>query len=268
MRSITLGVAIAAALWAATPSVSHAGFQNGDLYLLSLAVPGPNTTLLKGIVRINPSSGVSSLFYHTGLTLHPFVDYDAYRDFLVFVQSDSLLGINSSGAITLLNHLPSNQIGALAARGDGPIFFQLGAELRYIDAGNVLQAVLDQPGTATFTLGGVQSMKELFYDKHSQSLIAACLGGEVGVCPDPDQMCAAKIPLSAGGTQVTGAVVGAQYEVSTSGETPVDMSGLPGAGTAHARAGPCHHDHRDVCGKWPLHRSIDHERRCLQQRAE
>ena len=228
MRSITLVVAIAAALWAATPSGSHAAFQNGDLYLLSLAVPGPNTTLLQGIVRINPSSGVSTLMYHTGLTLHPFVDYDAYRDLLVFVQSDSLLGINSTGTLTLLNHLPSNQIGPVASRGDGSIFFQLGAELRYIDGSNVLHAVLDQPGTATFTLGGVQSMKELYYDRHTQSLIAACLGGAVGVCPDANQMCVARIPLNAGGTQVSGAVTGAQYEVSASGETPVDLSGLPG----------------------------------------
>src|SRR5262249_26071910 len=117
MRSTILVAAIAAVLWSALPSTSHAAYQNGDLYLLSLAVPAPNTRLLQGIIRINPATGVSSLFYHTGLTLHAFVDYDAYRDMLVFEQSDSMLGINSSGTLTLLNHLPSNQVGALAARG-------------------------------------------------------------------------------------------------------------------------------------------------------
>jgi hypothetical protein len=185
--------------------------------------------LLQGIIRIDPTTGVSSLFYHTGLTLRAFVDYDAYRDMLVFEQSDSLLGINSSGTLTLLNHLPTNQVGALVARGDGLIYFQLGAELHYIDASNVLHGVLDQPGTATFVMdGGIQSMKEMYYDRHTQSLIAACFGGQVGVCPDATKMCVAKIPLNAAGTQVSGAVSGAQAEVSTSGETPVDMSGLPG----------------------------------------
>jgi FlgD Ig-like domain len=229
MRPFILAAAIAAAMLAAIPDIGLAAFQNGDLYLLSPALPGPNTTTIKGIVRVNPSTGTSTLLYSTGIGLGSYVDYDAYRDLLVFTRSDSLLGINSSGAVTLLNHLPSLQVGAIAARGDGPVYIQIAAELRYIDAGNVLHGVLDQPGTATFSPpGGPLSIRELHYDRPSQSLIACFEGGTIGLCPDANQICATKIPLNVAGTQVSGALTSAQHDVSTSSEVVVDLSSLPG----------------------------------------
>ena len=229
MRVASLVAAVVAfSVLTAIPLAGHsADYQSGDLYLLSQSLPKPGGGAMRGIVRVDPSSGSSTLLYSTGVGMGNYLTYDSWRDLLVFARADSLLGIDASGSVSTLADLPAVP-GALAARGDGFIYLQINSELHYLDSGNVLQPVLDQPGTATFTIGGPSSIREMRYDDATQSLLVFFLGGAIGVCPDATQVCTGRIPLTVSGAQVAGAVLGAQAEVSTSGELVVGSGVLPG----------------------------------------
>jgi hypothetical protein len=224
--SLVAAVIFSSIVAAAANPVQSADYQAGDLYLLSQSLPKPGGGAIRGIVRIDPTSGTSTLLYSTGVGLGSYLAYDPFRDLLVFARVDSLLGITASGSVSTLADLPAAP-GALAARGDGYIYMQINSELHYLDTGNVLQPVLDAPGTATFSIGGPGSIREMRYDEGTGSLLAFFSGGAIGVCPDATQVCVAKIPLTAPGTQVAGAVAGAQVEVSTSGEAVVGSGALP-----------------------------------------
>jgi hypothetical protein len=229
MRCTGWVAAVLTGLFVFFPSTSHSAFQQGDLYLLSQGLPNQQGSgLVRGIVRIDPTSGASTLVYTSSLALGLYLEYDSFRDLLVFTRHDSLYGMDPSANLTLLEALPPWQEGAIASRGDGPIYIQLDSEIHYLDTGNVMHPLLDQAGTGTFAIGGAMSIRQLHYHEPTQSLIACFSGGAVAVCPDNTKICVAKVPLNAAGTQVIGPVTAVQYEVSGSGEEVAGLDDLPG----------------------------------------
>ena len=206
--ALVVTLTAAAALgWAALPAAATS-FQPGDLYLLSHALPAPGGGSLYGIVRIEPLSGVSTLLYASSTTLWTALAYDPFRDLLVFAHPDSLLlGVSADGVVTQLA-TPASAPQALAARGDGIIYMQIGTYFYYLDASNAQHPLLDIAGTGTFNLAPGGVVTEMRYDDLTNSLITLSAGAAISVCPDWTQVCAGKIPLTISGTQVASPMAG------------------------------------------------------------
>jgi hypothetical protein len=202
-------------------SATGAEFVPGDLYLFSHALPGPEGTSLYGIVRVEPLSGTTTLLYSSTVPLWVPFTYDPYRRLLVFAHSDGrLLGVDADGAVSELLTPPSAP-NALAARGDGILYMQVGAVFHYVDAANVQHPLLDQTGAGAYNFLPGGTVTELRYHAGTNSLIALSVGNSVPACSLTGQICATKIPLTAAGTQVAAAAIGVQTNISDSGEVAV-----------------------------------------------
>jgi hypothetical protein len=215
MKSIVGILALAALGFAAQPPSAADAFAYGDVYLLSRALP----TAGDGILRIDPVSGATSLLVDLPNPVQPTFSYDAFRDRLLFV--DNVIGLRTADAAGALGAIPTPVLPPqqVAARGDGIVYLWFGpgaaatAGLAYLDAANVVHDLLNAGGTArqTFT----SSFQEMLYDPGTNSLLAFS-GVAFGPCATAGQTCAVRIPLNAGGTQVSGALLSAQVEVSAS----------------------------------------------------
>jgi len=99
----------------------------------------------------------------------------------------------------------------------------------YLDATGALNTLLDSTGTVPFLIDGQGNfdVREILWDAGTNALFVASNTG--GACQGgaSDKVNVHKLPLSADGTRVAGPVSCAQFEVSTSGETPTGLSRGP-----------------------------------------
>src|SRR5262245_16783432 len=80
----------------AVPSEGARAFANGDLYLLSRALP----TVNDGILRIDPVTGSTSLLVDLPNPVLPTLSYDPFRDRLLFIEdTTSLRTVDAAGAL-------------------------------------------------------------------------------------------------------------------------------------------------------------------------
>jgi hypothetical protein len=208
-----------------------AAFESGDLYLLSRALPSVG----EGILRIDPASGATSLLVDAPSNLRPSLSYDPFRDRLLFVEMVAT-GVRTADEAGALATLPTAGTGPMqvAARGDGIVYLWFGpgtappalaAGFGYLDASNALHDLLNASGTARFTF--TSSFQDMLYDPGTNSLL--CFSGvPFGPCPTASQTCAVRIPLTADGTQVAGALSFVQVDVSASAESVDGSSRIPG----------------------------------------
>lgn len=190
-------------------------FEEGDIFLLSRALP--DVQPYEGIVEVNPDSGSVTELYRAETTVSPTLTYDAFRDLLIFSAVDSgLVGVNADGDLTML--VPQAQLQGpplVAARGDGIIYLWFGSptEFAYVDSMNTLHDLLDVPGTAPFGFPTGAIIQDMIYDPVSNALIVLTGVGIFPECPTNGPTCAAKIPLNAAGTQVSGPVTSVWTDV-------------------------------------------------------
>jgi hypothetical protein len=214
----------------ALPAVA-AAFQSGDLYLLSRGLP----VIGEGILRIDPATGATSVLVDAPTSLRPSFSYDAWRDRLLFVEMVGT-GVRTADDAGGLATLPTGLAAPMqiAARGDGKVYLWFGpgtappapaAGFGYLDASNALHDLLNAGGTARQTFPS--SFQDMLYDPGTNSLL--CFSGvPFGPCPAANQTCAVRIPLTADGTQVAGALQFVQVDISTSLESVDGSSRMPG----------------------------------------
>lgn len=205
-------------------------FALGDLYLASASLPGVGNA----VVRIDPTTGADTLLADLP-DINPFrgsLSWDPFRDRLLLnttpdLGESGLLAIDAAGNVAqLIPTSPSPRV--VAARGDGIVYlwYSSNQTLRYIDANDNVQDVLDLAGTSPYTLG--IAPLEMIYDPGTNALILFQASVQFTICPTTTSICAIKVPLTTDGTQVAGAETIAQQDVSTTGETPVGSGYLPG----------------------------------------
>jgi hypothetical protein len=213
--------------------LSQGLFQPGDLYLNSAASAGG------GLIRVDPFSGAASLVVNFPSSTRALA-YDPFRDRLVLVGDlGAGMGTYAVDPAGLESKLTSTNPRGIAPTGDGRIYmiggFSLAVtlpdQIGYVDAAGNLQFVLNQAGTADFTLStGAEKALGLVYDQATNSLLTAIAPG-AGACPggSTGMVNAYRIPLNAQGNQVAGPVVCAQFDVTPGGsdEAPVGLSRGP-----------------------------------------
>lgn len=206
-------------------------FVVGDLYLLSNSLPVTG----KGIVRIDPITGATSVLTTYSNSANSTLTYDAYRDRLVYSDSRStggLVAVDAAGTRTDLAPTLLTPV-MVAARGDGILYLlQSGSPytLRYLDAGGAVHDVLDVPGAAAFQIQSGNLYDEMIYDPGTNAvfLLTGTNGGVPPPCVTPGHTCAVKIPLTGAGTQVAGTLQFTDVDVSPSAEIVVGSGRAPG----------------------------------------
>jgi FlgD Ig-like domain len=223
---LAAGVLFALLSFAGAAPARGSGFKLGDLYLLSPTLPNGALTR-KGILRVDPLSGVPSLL--VDLTSNPGFQrtftYDASRDRLLYcdaLATGGITAVDATGATTSIAPTTATPL-LIAARGDGKVYlWYSGPEgFSVMDGAGTVSNLLDQAGTARFGFGQGKLLEEMIYVPSTNSLL--CLAGSIGMspCSNTSEVCVLSVPLDAAGTQVSGPVSSAQFEVSTSGETVV-----------------------------------------------
>jgi hypothetical protein len=228
---LLLGPLLCALLAPGTAFAQQAAFPLGELYMVTSGYPDVGNAL----VHIDPTTGdhdlVTDLSAFTAIV--PTLTWDPFRNRLLSaVQTGSpnggIVSIDAFGY--LRSPYPSEPTPTLlASRGDGIVYlWRLSSgTVRYIDAADTVHDLLDVSGTGIFTLSGL--VTEMIYDPGTDSLLMFQQGqNATATCPAAAETCAIKVPLTASGTQVAGALSAAQYDVSTSSEVPVGSGYLPG----------------------------------------
>lgn len=215
------------------------GFTAGDLFLHSPAIQGLSS-VHGAIVKIDPAKGVSSIFVDTVTTQSQqgAMAFDPYRQRLLFcaglgTTSDPkrLYAADGAGNLADLGFVNSS-FSSLAPTGDGRVYlrtFQPAAPYAYLDAVNRLHTLLDATGTAPFMIDGNSGfdVRGMIHDAATNALFVASPGGSTCAGGVVNRVNVRKLPLSPDGSRVVGPIGCAQFEVSTSGETPVGWSRLP-----------------------------------------
>jgi hypothetical protein len=217
----------------ASLGMSQGGFQPGDLYLNSAAAAGG------GLLRIDPLSGAAGLVVNFPSNTRA-ISYDPFRDRIVAVGDlGSGMGVYAIDPAGLGSKLTSTFPRGIAPTGDGRIYMiggfsfavPLFDRVGYVDAAGSLQFVLNQAGTADFSLStGFEKALGLVYDQATNSLLTVT-GPGTGACPggSTGMVSVYRIPLNAQGNQVAGPLACAQFDVSpgVSDEAPVGLSRGP-----------------------------------------
>ncbi|MBN2172093.1 MAG: hypothetical protein JW819_12310 [Candidatus Krumholzibacteriota bacterium] len=215
----------------AVPPAGATSFRVGDLYLLTGGHPAPE--IATGLLRIVPETGeVVSL---GEMAIYPgSLAYDPYRDRLLGYLdggAGGLLTVDADGVTAPLSEtLPGPFL--VAPRGDGILYAHYFStnDFYYIDASDELHPLLDG-SEELFSLGPDASPTQMQYDATTNALLV--FGGtddNLPGCPDPERSCVLRVPLSADGTRVEGAVVTVQVEISTTWEIVVGSGRGPGRG--------------------------------------
>ena len=231
----------AACLCLAALASPHAGaqaFVQGEMFLYSPTINGLSS-VDGAIVRVDPLTGTASLFVDTWTTLQAqgAACYDPYRKRLAFsagltsqFQPVRFWFADGSGTLQDAGFANVNW-SSLVATGDGRIYFRSNVPatpLQWLDAANRVHTLLDATGTAPYLVDGNGSfdVRGLAWDAGTNALFAAsyvsCPGGNA------NRVTVRRLPLSADGTRVSGAAGCAEFDVSSSGETPVGWSRAPG----------------------------------------
>ncbi|MBI3817253.1 MAG: hypothetical protein HY286_01075 [Planctomycetes bacterium] len=195
-------------------SATAQGFSDGDMYLVSQALPLGTGFSQQGLMRISPFDGSAALVKSfQGVTRS--VAYDPFRDRLAMnctVNNQSGLYFVDSDGNATYGGLNNSQAFQIAASGDGRIYCldAISRRLHVVDASGAISDLLDSSGSAPFALGGPvfnSSADDLYYDSGTNSLFfmqwtfATDCGWTSGTMPS-----IVKIPLAANGMQISGAV--------------------------------------------------------------
>ncbi len=223
------------ALLIAVPGLARgAVFTPGDLCLMTNSTPlyGP------AILRISPLSGATSLLLD--LSDSPAftgdLAWDPFRGKLLFTcyGIGGLCGLDANGNVSTVAATGWGP-WTFTSRGDGIIYmwahFGDGTDgFFYLDAAGTVHDLLDVPGTGRYALGGGRFVTTIIYHPATNSLVGL-MGNHMtfmpSVCADGSQVCAFRIPLTTAGTQVSGAMVSTQFEVSPSFEAAVGLGYAP-----------------------------------------
>lgn len=214
-------------------------------------VPFPEGELILDAVDFNASRSLNRVDPLTGngsILLAPIggyggsgvMAYDSYRGGLLLsavLPPDSLACVpncqrlwlvDGAGNVTSLG-LAGVPVRALAPAGDGRVYFQrivAGGEsaIEYLDANGAQHVLMDQSGTAPFAL----PLLDLRYVPSQQALIATTAHGDPNGCAGASSWVSVhRIPLSADGSKLAGAVTCAEWE-AFQGDAPRGLDDLPG----------------------------------------
>jgi hypothetical protein len=240
MLRLMQGLLIAVLL--STPALAQGGgFVAGDEFLYSPAITDISSTG-GALVQIDLAGGTDAILVDVVLTFASpgAMAFDPYRQRVIFFATVApstpfrLWATDSAGALTDLG-LVSGSYHAFAPTGDGRIYMHDTTPLGnthpfvYLDAAGTLNTLLDSTGTVPFLIDGLGNfdVREMLWDAGTNALFVA--SNTTGACQGgaSDKVNIHKLPLSADGTRVVGPVGCAQFEVSSSGETPTGLSRGP-----------------------------------------
>ena len=226
----TIFTAACLAILATSGHAQAGGFTPGDLYLANHALHGPGADD-GGIVRIDLAAGLA--------TEHTPVDrfharpgqlvWDPYRKRLLSFMSQagtdlplSVHMIDGAGDWERLEGFDNLTISGLTARGDGQIYVwdmaDAVAPIKRIDAANRVHDLRDDLGAAPWFIPSISpaARVDLHYDAATNALFYA-ESGLYGLPCTPGvgiPIAVRRIPLSADGTRVEGAIDCTQFDVS------------------------------------------------------
>ncbi|MGQ0551807.1 MAG: hypothetical protein ACT4PU_01140 [Planctomycetota bacterium] len=228
----------------ASASAQGGGFTAGDMYLYSASLDapsGPAGPSVSGLVHVNLALGTADYIVPTGSQFPSSgsVVFDPYRQRIIFdgtigdppATPVRLWAMDAAGQLEDLFGAYTTNAGlsCFAPTGDGRIYFRATSTnepLRYLDASNTVQVVLDDTGTVPFLLDGSVNFdyRGMIYDAGTNSLIIAPIVSNF--CPGGvnSRINVRKLPLSADGTRVVGPITCAQFEVSSSAESMAGFS--------------------------------------------
>lgn len=215
----------------------------GDLWLLDPTVQGPSSSS-GALVKYDPSTGTGAMVVDTFTTPQQTqsLAYDRTRGGVVFVgsivdvfQPIHLWLCDDGGSLTDLG-LVSQPFHCITPAPDGKIYGRatgggfVNGRVWYTLGDGLLHELLDESGAAPFTFepGGFVDYRLLAFHEATRSLVMvsgsgspACGGGiSTGIVVK-------RVTLSADGTRAVGPIDCAEFEVSSSGESPVGISELP-----------------------------------------
>lgn len=229
MRSLTLATRLLAPLLGpflaavgAAPAQSGP-WQDGELVVHTFTATGET------LFRINPETGHGQLL-RTGFGVGGWSGgfaFDSHRGGLlanIALLPDNIYRlwlIAHDGTASIVPGFTARSLRAMAPVGDGRVYFQahgvLTREIEYVDASNVTRRLMDQSGTAPFVL----DVEHLIYHAASNALIAS----SINLCA-PLQPSVTRIPLSADGSRVGGALTCASH--GSAWDIIVSLGHLPG----------------------------------------
>ncbi len=228
-RSITLAAALLGSL--ASPSLLHAAFTVGDVYLVSNSLPLGGSGAGPGVFRYQPGAGVSGLWiplpngtFGGTLGIQPNgATYDPHRDrLLIPVLNGSVLGtVDSTGA---LGTIPVPSIGTqlVVAGPNGNVYLIAPTTIRYLDAFNVVHELLDMAAAPInlSVLAGMGGLGSAIYDVGTDSLlVTASVGGNTRI---------ARLSLNATATQLDAPITTVDRDlIAGEGESVAGMSAGP-----------------------------------------
>ena len=228
---------------ACTPVAAQGGgFTSGDLYLYDPYVTG-DLIIDGAIVQIDLAAAHSAITVDTFYTPHlqGAMAFDAYRQRLVFFGSaidpidDARIWCADAAGNLTDTGVHDGLYGSLAPTGDGRIYMRAygpGSDtepFRWLDGANELHTLMDETGTVPFLLEGNagSDVTGMIWDPGTHALFVASDGGAPCAGGLTNKANVHKLPISADGARVEGAIGCAQIEVSTSGETPAGWSHGP-----------------------------------------
>ena len=144
------------------------------------------------------------------------------------MDTTGIRDVDSSGALgtTAAAHYPN----AIASRGDGIVYLWYTEldPIRYLDASDTVQDLLDEAGTGSYVLPGTGVVVDVMIYHESTNSLIIVTAFDFGPCVVANETCAIKVPLTADGAQVAGPLVAVQVDISVSAESVVGIGYGPG----------------------------------------
>ncbi|MCB9508321.1 MAG: hypothetical protein H6697_11740 [Myxococcales bacterium] len=215
----------------AGPAPAQTGpWQDGEIVLLN-----PDGGAWK-LLRIDPSTGDGELLatpkywggWAGGMVFDPYRDGviacmslepDPYSKYEPYV-------VSSDGTTTALPGLDFVGLKAMAAVGDGRVYFQRrtppSSQIEYYDAGNTLHVLMDATGSTPLLL----DIEHALYDAAGDALIATQSVHWSGPGCSPTENTIWRIPLSSDGSQVAGPITCTTF--ASASENVMSLDRYPG----------------------------------------
>ncbi len=199
-------------------------FQDGDVYLVSAALPKAPNSSQPGVMKIDPVTWATAVVSTNTIATSGRASYDSFRDRLVF-RALSFTGpmvlMAADGTTSTLAYAGAQDAINPAAAGDGRVYFAHNGtkQIAYVDGEGTTHDVMNIGGAGIATT--TSKLRFTHFDVASNSLILAFYN----LSPLPANR-VERITLSASGDQVV-SWAGVDFAVGSSGETTVGMSTGP-----------------------------------------
>lgn len=188
-------------------------FHEGDIYILSASLPSPPVGNA-GLLRVDPNNGaVQQVMSADSNSINPHFVFDSFRGKLVMAARPTgaptiskCILVDADGTYSVHPTMPYS-IRKMATTGDGRIYYMLNtgtstSPLQYIDAADALHDVLNETGTANFSVPSASSTYGMIYEPQTNSIWVATFPNST---PNGPAWGIYKIPLNAAGTQLSSA---------------------------------------------------------------